>query len=62
MPKKDLPTYDQMMNPLLDAPRQLGGSGCLEELEGKVADLLPLTDDQMGMLHDSTKRHTGRRM
>lgn len=36
-PKKSiLPTFDQMMNPLLNALKVLGGSGTVEEIEEKV--------------------------
>lgn len=55
MSKNNLPTYDAMMNPLLRAMQELGGSGTVEEINSKVAELLGLQDEQLDILHD-TKR------
>ncbi|MEW6504723.1 MAG: restriction endonuclease [Chloroflexota bacterium] len=55
MSKNNLPTYDAMMNPLLRAMKELGGSGTVEEINSKVAELLGLQDEQLDILHD-TKR------
>lgn len=44
-----------MMNPLLRAMKELGGSGTVEEINSKVAELLGLQDEQLDILHD-TKR------
>jgi len=32
MNKIDIPSYDTMMNPLLDPMKELGGSGTIEEI------------------------------
>jgi restriction system protein len=42
-----IPTYDRMMNPLLQALRQLGGSGTIEEIHDEVIDILQLSDEQI---------------
>ena len=42
MSKIDIPTYDAMMNPLLEAIKQLGGSGTIEEINSKVAEIMGL--------------------
>lgn len=55
MPKNNLPTYDAMMNPLLRAMKELGGSGTVEEINSKVAEILGLHDEQLDILHDSKR-------
>lgn len=52
MSKNNLPTYDAMMNPLLRAMKELGGSGTVEEINSKVAEILGLHDEQLDILHD----------
>jgi restriction system protein len=47
-----VPTFDQMMNPLLQALKELGGSGTIEELDDKVAEILSLSDEQLEVLHN----------
>ena len=47
-----IPTYDAMMNPLLEALRQLGGSGTVYEINNEVLGILQLTDEQMRIIHD----------
>jgi restriction system protein len=55
MSKNSLPTYDAMMNPLLRAIKELGGSGTVEEINSKVAEILGLHDEQLDILHDSRR-------
>lgn len=43
------------MNPLLQALRSLGGSGTIEEINNKVAEIADFTDDQLELLHNSDK-------
>ena len=45
------PTYDSMMNPLLQALRDLGGSGTIEEINGRVIELMDLSNEQIELLH-----------
>jgi len=47
-----MPTFDSMMNPLLQALRHLGGSGTIEEIDNEVVDILQLPDDQIDIIHD----------
>ena len=47
-----VPTFDEMMNPLIQALNELGGSGTIEELNDKVADILNLSDEQLEVLHN----------
>jgi restriction system protein len=56
MAKVTVPTYDTMMSPLIQALRELGGSGTIEEIEDKVAEILKLTDEQLEVMHDPEKR------
>jgi restriction system protein len=55
MAKIQLPTYDTLMNPTLQAIKLLGGSGTIEEIDNKVADIAGLTDEQQEVLHNPDK-------
>lgn len=46
-----VPKYDELFNPLLGALFHLGGSGSILEQEEKVADLLKLSDEEIGEIH-----------
>jgi len=50
-----LPSYDALMNPLLEALRLLGGSGSIEEIYAKTAEITGLPDDILALLHDAEK-------
>ena len=50
-----VPTFDSMMNPLIQALKLLGGSGTIAEIDNKTTELLNLSDQQLEMLHDSEK-------
>src|SRR3990172_2329713 len=47
-----VPTYDGMLNPLLKSVKDLGGSGTIEEIENRVADLMSLSPAQLEGLQD----------
>ena len=47
-----VPSYDSMMNPLLQALRDLGSSGNIEEIANRVADIMELSDLQLEALHN----------
>jgi restriction system protein len=55
MAKVTVPTYDSLMNPLIQALKALGGSGTVEEINNKVAELARLTDEQLEVLHNPAK-------
>jgi restriction system protein len=55
MTKPILPPFLDLMNPLLRALKQLGGSGTNEEIDARVADLVGLTDEQLEVLHDPAR-------
>lgn len=50
-----VPTFDTYMNPLIQALKQLGGSGTVLEIEAKTAEIAGLTDEQLSVLQDPTK-------
>jgi restriction system protein len=52
MTKSKLPTYDMLMNPLLQAMKSLGGSGTIEEINTKVSVITGTTDEQLEVLHN----------
>jgi restriction system protein len=47
-----IPSYDNLMNPLLQALQALGGSGSIEELYDKVVELERFPEDITSELHD----------
>jgi restriction system protein len=50
-----LPTHDELMNPLLKALRQLGGSGSIEEIYAKTVDIIGLSEEVLARLHNPDK-------
>jgi restriction system protein len=47
-----IPTYDRMMNPVLQALRELGSSGSIDEIYQRVAENLKLPEDVLNVPHD----------
>jgi len=50
-----MPTYDGLMQPLVEAVRQLGGSGSIEEIYAKTVEITGLSEDILGQMHDPEK-------
>jgi restriction system protein len=50
-----VPSFDQLMNPLLRSLRELGGSGSIEEIYDKVVELERLPDEIISQPHDPEK-------
>jgi restriction system protein len=50
-----IPTFDELMNPLLTALHGLGGSGSIEEIYAKTVETIGLHDDVLAQLHDPEK-------
>jgi restriction system protein len=46
-----LPSWKSLLWPTLEALRALGGSGSVQELEAKVAELQKFSDEQLAVLH-----------
>lgn len=53
-----VPTFDTFMNPLIEALRELGGSGTIEEINGKTAEIAKLSDAQLEVIHDPLRGNT----
>jgi restriction system protein len=49
------PKFDSLMNPLLGALNELGGSGSVEEIYNKVVELEKLPEELLAELHDPEK-------
>jgi restriction system protein len=52
MGQNQIPTYDRLMNPLLQALRDLGGSGSTDEIYQRVSENLKLPENVLSVLHD----------
>ncbi len=50
-----VPTFDLLLNPLLKALKDLGGSGSIDEIFEKVAQNMGLSNDILGVLHNPEK-------
>jgi restriction system protein len=50
-----MPTFDFMMNPLLKALHELGGSGTISEIDGKVIEILNLPEEIQNVPHNPDK-------
>ncbi len=51
MASRNIPPYDQLMNPIIHALKKLGGSGTIEEINSLASELANLTDKQLEVLH-----------
>ncbi len=52
---KQIPTFDSLMNPLLDALFALGGSGSIDEIYEKVLELKEIEEKISSVPHNSEK-------
>jgi len=55
MTQVKVPTFDAMMNPVIQALKSLGGSGTIEEINTKASDIAGLSDEQLEVLHNQEK-------
>lgn len=55
MAEVDVPTFDTFMNPVIEALKELGGSGTIEEINSKVIEIAGLSDEQTEVLHKPEK-------
>jgi restriction system protein len=53
--KKNMPTFDALMNPLLKALFELGGSGSVDEIYKKVLELEDLDEEISSVPHNPEK-------
>jgi len=49
--KLKIPTYDEMMNPQIEALKLLGGSGTINEISEKVFEIMKLSDEILEITH-----------
>jgi restriction system protein len=47
--------YDDLMNPVIQALKTLGGSGTIEEINDKVAEIANIPSEQLEILHNPEK-------
>lgn len=50
-----MPTFDGLMQPVMEALRALGGSGSIEEIYAKTVELAALPEDVLTQMHDAEK-------
>ncbi|MBN1813061.1 MAG: restriction endonuclease [Anaerolineae bacterium] len=50
-----VPTYDALMNSVLEALNKLGGSGTIQEIDAAASEITGLTDEQLEALHNPEK-------
>ena len=50
-----MPRYHELMNPLLEALHELGGSGSIEEIAQKVVELSDLPENLLNVPHNPEK-------
>ena len=55
-------TYDQLMQPLMTALVNLGGSGSIDEIYEAVLELEKLDEETLGILHNPKKQPNGNRL
>lgn len=62
MPKrkydKNMPSFDQLMKPTIQALITLGGSGTIEEINSKVYEITKLSDDILRIQHADNEART----
>jgi restriction system protein len=54
-PEAKPPSFDDLMNPLLEALRSLGGSGSIDEIYSRTVELLALPEEVVSRLHNPEK-------
>jgi restriction system protein len=50
-----VPTFDELMNPVIQALKELGESGTIEEINSKAIEIADLSDEQIEVLHKPEK-------
>ena len=56
MRKKEVQTFDELMDPTIQALRRLGGSGSIDELVPEIVRLLELPQEVADVPHGATGR------
>ena len=50
-----VPTFDRLMNPVIQALKELGGSGTIAEIDSKACEMAGLSAEQLDVLHNPDK-------
>jgi len=58
MSKQTIPSFDKFFNPLMQALKKLGGSGTNEEIDTTIIEIMHLSDEQLGVLHNEKSSQT----
>ena len=58
MNHKKIPTYDQLMNPLIKALRNLGGSGTIDEINEKIFEIEKFPEEILAIPHSNDGART----
>ena len=53
--KEQMPAYHELMNPLLNALHELGGSGSIDEIAQKVAEMSDFSEELLNVPHNPEK-------
>ncbi len=56
MTEVEVPSYDKLMNPLIQALKILGGKSTIDEIDKKTAEIAGLTNEQIKLLHKPGER------
>ena len=51
----EMPQYHELMNPLLEAMHELGGSGSIDEIAQKVVELSDFSEEILNTPHNPEK-------
>jgi restriction system protein len=51
----EMPTHLDLMNPLLQAMNELGGSGTIKEIDSTVEEILDLPDETLNTVHNAER-------
>jgi restriction system protein len=62
VPDIKIPSHLDLLNPLLDALRELGGSASVEEIELRVIDRMGLSDEVLAEMHTQNQTEVGYRL
>lgn len=55
MTQVQVPTFEQLMTPIIQALKELGGSGTIEEINNKSTEIANIPDEQLEVLHNPEK-------
>ena len=55
MSNTTIPSFEKLMNPVIQALKTLGGSGTIEEINHTATEIASLSDEQLEILHNAEK-------